>query len=62
MSAETKGAKRQTQQQQQQLQPNISLTLSSEESYPWRSWQSTHFGNGRKDIESWWTSQFQMSA
>jgi hypothetical protein len=60
MSAETKTSKRQVQQQPQQLQPNISLTLS-DESYPWRSWQANHFDSGRKDIESWWISQFQTS-
>jgi hypothetical protein len=59
MPAEPKISKRQA---QQQLQPNISLTLSGDEYYPWRSWQTGHFSNGRKDIESWWTSQFQMSA
>jgi hypothetical protein len=60
MSIETKGTRRQV--QPQQLQPNISLTLSSDESYPWRSWQASHFGTERQDIESWWTSQFQMPA
>ncbi|UJR35694.1 hypothetical protein I4U23_028443 [Adineta vaga] len=57
--SETKGSKRHG---QQPLHQNISLTLSSDESYPWRSWQTGHFTDGRKDIESWWTSQFQMSA
>ncbi|CAF3639514.1 unnamed protein product [Adineta steineri] len=60
LPTETKTSKRQG--QPQQLQQNISLTLSTDESYPWRSWQTGHFSNGRKDIESWWTSQFQMSA
>ncbi|CAF3878507.1 unnamed protein product [Rotaria sp. Silwood2] len=45
----------------QQLQQNISLTLSSDESYPWRSWQTSNFNHGRKDVESWWANQFQMS-
>jgi hypothetical protein len=61
VTVENKGVKRPIQQQQQQLQQNISLTLSSEESYPWRSWQTNSFGNERKDIETWWTNQFEMS-
>jgi len=58
MSVETKVSKRQA----QQLQQIPSMTLSGDESYPWRSWQTSHSDNGRKDIETWWTSQFQMSA
>jgi hypothetical protein len=54
---ESKGPRRQA---QQQLQQNISSTLSSEESYPWRPWQASNFNHGRKDVESWWTNQFQM--
>jgi hypothetical protein len=52
---ETKGPRRQV---QQQLQQNISSTLSSDESYPWRPWQGSSFNHGRKDVESWWTNQF----
>jgi len=54
---ESKGPRRQA---QQQLQQNISSTLSSEESYPWRPWQASNFNHGRKDVESWWTNQFKM--
>ncbi|CAF0823088.1 unnamed protein product [Rotaria sp. Silwood1] len=57
-SVEYKGARRPV---TQQLQQNASLTLSSEESYPWRSWQTSNFNYGRKDVESWWANQFQMS-
>lgn len=53
-STETKGTRRQVQQ-------NISLVSNGEESYPWRSWQSSAFNHGRKDVESWWSNQFQMS-
>ena len=55
MPVEAKSSKRGT--AQQQLQQNISVTLSSDESYPWRSWQTTYLNNTRKDIESWWSSQ-----
>ena len=55
MPIEAKSSKRGT--AQQQLQQNISVTLSSDESYPWRSWQTTYLNNSRKDIESWWSSQ-----
>ena len=55
MPVEVKSSKRGT--AQQQLQQNISVTLSSDESYPWRSWQTTYLNNSRKDIESWWSSQ-----
>ncbi|CAF3353985.1 unnamed protein product [Rotaria sp. Silwood1] len=59
ISSETKASKRPA---QQQLQQNVGLTFSSDESYPWRSWQGPHLTNTRKDIESWWTNQLQMSA
>jgi len=54
---ESKGTRRQV---QSQLQQNISSTLSSEESYPWRPWQASSFNHGRKEVESWWTNQFHM--
>ncbi|CAF0876504.1 unnamed protein product [Rotaria sordida] len=59
ITGETKGTRRPT---QHQLQQNVSLSFSNEESYPWRSWPGTHITNARKDIESWWTNQLQMSA
>jgi hypothetical protein len=46
---------------QQPLQQNTSSSLSNEESYPWRPWQASNFNNGRKDVQSWWTNQFQVS-
>ncbi|CAF1307848.1 unnamed protein product, partial [Adineta steineri] len=55
---EPKGPKRQM---HQQLQQNMSVNLSNDESYPWRPWQASSYNNGRKDVESWWTNQFQMS-
>ncbi|CAF5010403.1 unnamed protein product, partial [Rotaria sp. Silwood1] len=55
---ESKGARRSM---PQQLQQSVSLTLSSDESYRWRSWQTSNFKYGRKDVESWWANQFQMS-
>ncbi|CAF3650795.1 unnamed protein product, partial [Rotaria sp. Silwood1] len=45
----------------QQLQQNMNLTLSGDESYPWCSWQTSNFNHERKDVESWWANQFQMS-
>ncbi|CAF3718555.1 unnamed protein product [Rotaria sp. Silwood1] len=55
---ESKGARRSM---PQQLQQSVSLTLSNDESYRWRSWQTSNFKHGRKDVESWWANQFQMS-
>ncbi|CAF4082102.1 unnamed protein product [Rotaria magnacalcarata] len=59
-TTESKGATRRP--VQQPVQQNISLTLSSDESYPWRSWQTSNFNHGQKDVESWWANQFQMSS
>jgi len=56
---EQKGPRRQV---HPQLQQNISVTLTGgDESYPWRPWQASNFNNGKKDVESWWTNQFEMS-
>ncbi|CAF1645308.1 unnamed protein product [Adineta ricciae] len=55
---EPKGPRRQA---HQQLQQNISASLSGDEPYPWRPWQASNFNNARKDVESWWTNQFQMT-
>lgn len=53
-SMETKSTRRQVQQ-------NTSLASSGDECYPWRSWQTSAFNHNRKDVESWWTNQFQMT-
>ncbi|CAF4271426.1 unnamed protein product, partial [Rotaria sp. Silwood2] len=59
ISIESKRARRPI---SRQLQQNVRLTLSSDESYPWRSWQTSNFKYERKEVESWWANQFQMSA
>ncbi|CAF1925602.1 unnamed protein product [Rotaria magnacalcarata] len=57
--SETKGSKRPA--THPQLQQNISLTFSTDDSYSWRSWEGAHHLNTRKDIESWWANQLDTS-
>ena len=45
----------------QQLQHNVSFTVDSDESHPCNFWKGTQPDNERKSIETWWTSQLQMS-
>ena len=55
-TTETRGNKRAAQTQQ-----NINITLNTDESYSWRTWQTSHISTGRKEIEAWWSSQVQTS-